>query len=527
MKNEEKGLILIELITAMAIFSLGMAGIFILFVGGTKGGIKSLERTNSHLLSTETWEASLSLEKKDSSLFTPGNYEIGINNNEWILIPKGGLVGHFLLSNDITDESIYENEATMNNVDFGKDRKEQLFNAAKFNGINSNIRVFSDQSLQLTGPLTISAWVISTEENGIIAGKYNENTQTGSYVLSKENNFYVFKVFGTQGYDTISTEIIDENTWNHVLGVFDPAEPRIRIYINGELKNSKITSINLLDPASSIKFTIGADSANNNVWNGSISDVRIYNYSLTSAHIAGLYEKYSTKKEKKLKISTIKQLIASWHFDEGEGCIIHDNTENCNHGYIRNCQADLWTLSRFEKENKAYSFNQNNFLEIMDSNSLQIEDEISISLWVKLPESLPEQTMVLLHKRATGTNDYSFALSYNKAEKAYEWAISKGQENNLTSVKALNVAVKEKWQHLLLTYNNIDRKIYINDVEIINTTPSSFSNAGDNSNLYIGQKANQSNKFAGIIDDLRIYNKILNNKEKLEIFLNDNNFFLK
>lgn len=522
MKN--KGFILIELLVAMTVFSIGTAGIFMLFIGGTKGGIASIERTNAYLLSLEAWEAVQSIEKNDSSLLTPGNYEIGINNNEWLLIPKGGLMGHFILSNNATDSSIYNNEALISNVDFTKDRKGQLFNAAKFNGFNSSIRVFQDSSLRITGPLTISAWV--NGEDGVIIGKYNKEIENGSYFLKKENNTFVFKIFGPQGNDSISSIIENENTWNHVLGVFDPAKPSLSIYINGELKDSKTTTINSLNLSSNINFTIGADASNTNFFNGLISDVRIYNYSLTSSHAMGLYEKYSAKNEKSLEISDTKDLLASWSFDENQGCISHDNSSNRNHGYIRNCQDDLWTTNRFEKENKAFSFNGDSFLEILDSQSLQRQNELSISLWIKLPYPLPLETMVLLHKKAISQNDYSFALSYNGSEKSYEWAISMGQESSLTSIKALNVATSD-WQHLLLNYNGSNRKIHINNIEITNITASSFSNISNNSNLYIGQKGDGNNKFTGIIDDLRIYNKTLNNNERIKILTNNNNFFLK
>ena len=78
-QNREQGLILIELLTAMAVFAIGIITIFALFVNATKGVLISLDKTKANLLSEEKLEAAHSIFKDEKDYLTPGKYEVGVN----------------------------------------------------------------------------------------------------------------------------------------------------------------------------------------------------------------------------------------------------------------------------------------------------------------------------------------------------------------------------------------------------------------------------------------------------------------
>jgi Tfp pilus assembly protein PilV len=524
-KKKQKGMMLIELLTAMAIFALGIMTIFALFINATQGVVASLNKTNASLLSNEILEAVHSIAGQDPSYFAPGKYEIGVNsNNEWVLIPRSGLVAHFVLSNDATDSSSYGNHGVMENISFAQDRNKQLFNAAWFNANNSVISTKNGSSLQISGPLSISAWVLGIgSEPKIIAGRYDFSEETSGYVIYKQNNYYYFKIAGPQGTDTISASS-ENKPWEHVVGVYDQADQRMDLYINGQLKNSKETNITSINTEPFKEFTIGTDSSNSLVWERLISDVRVYNRSLTANEVSGLNNTYSARGKKSLVVSVIDQLIGSWSFNEGEGCMIHNNITN-DHGRINNCNLVSWAENRYSKENRSLEFTDAQII-VPWNNSLDIQDNISISTWIKMPDPLPENDMVILNKKANGSEDYSFLLIYHENEQGYGWAISSGTEN-VSLVKSSNTVVPNKWQNIIVTFNGENRKIYIDNNEITDLETDEWDNPGSGSLLSIGKDLTGQDNFIGIIDDLRIYNKILTQKERISIFLNHLNYYLE
>jgi hypothetical protein len=507
--------------------------IFTLFVSATQGVIIGLEKTRGILLSTEALEAAFSISKYDQDYLTPGKYEVGLNhNNQWVLIPKNGLMGHFLLSNNAQDSSIYKNHGIMQQVTFSEDRKGQPLAAARFNGRNdSYIKTEYAFSLQIEGSLTLAAWVLDTgveETRRTIAGKYDIPEGEGGYMLYKEGDNYYFTISGQGG--TVSIWAPSDNLpWEHVTGVYDPGDKTMRLYINGQLiKTPETTNISSINKVPGIEFFIGNDASDLNPWYGLISDVRVYKRALTANEIAGLYHSYSAPYEKSLIVSDLDKLAGIWSFNEGEGCIAHDNSGNNNHGLIKNCFLTQWMENRQGKEDRAFNFENNNYIEIADSSTLQIEDKISISLWIKMPGELPDQDMTILHKRTVGAKDYSFSLTYQGTEKGYGWAVSAGAPDQLNQVKLSDAAIPDRWQHLIVTFDGTNKRMYIDNREITNLESSSINNPGTDSRLFIGQNAAGQNNLSGVvIDDLRIYNKILESTERQTIFLGETNYYLE
>jgi Tfp pilus assembly protein PilV len=526
--GNKKGLILIELLIAMAIFAIGVVTIFTLFISATQGVKIGLEKTRGLFLSTEALEAAYAISKKDPDYLTPGKYEVGVNDdNQWVLIPKNGLMGHFLLSNNAQDSSIYKNHGIMQQVTFFEDRKGQPLAAARFNGIDSFIKTEYAFSLQIEGPLTISAWVDTGVEATptAIAGKYDISKGEGGYLLYKEGGDYYFLISGKGGTASVSAPS-GNLPWEQVAGVYDPGDKTISLYINGELIiKSEATNVTSINKVPEIEFFIGNDASLSYPWHGLISDVRVYNRSLTANEIAGLYNSYSAPYEKSLIVSDLDRLAGIWSFNEGEGCTAHDNSGNNNHGLIKNCSTTTqWSENREGKPGRSFNFGNNNYIEVADSPTLQIKNEISISLWIKMPEELPEQdVMTILQKRAVGSEDFSFALTYQGAEKGYGWAASAGAPDQLNQVKLAGAAIPDRWQHIVVTFNSATLEMYIDDNKIDDLTPSIISNPGTDSRLFIGQ-----DNLSGVaIDDLRIYNKILEPAEIQAIFLGKNNYYLE
>jgi hypothetical protein len=76
-----------------------------------------------------------------------------------IPIPRAGLVGEWLFTDNLNDTSGNAFDGVATGATFGPDRFGVANGAAVFNGINQYISVPSESDLALTGDLTISAWI--------------------------------------------------------------------------------------------------------------------------------------------------------------------------------------------------------------------------------------------------------------------------------------------------------------------------------------------------------------------------------
>jgi hypothetical protein len=163
-------------------------------------------------------------------------------------------------------------------------------NALSFNGASSYVDLGNPAALQLTGSMTIEAWVKATS-NPANDGQILAKSNLGGWQLktSPDTGPYTFgvSVSGTsttkaQRYSTATRAL---NTWYHVAGVYDSASQTLSTYVNGALDNGTLRGV---IPASqfnqNVNVNIGRRSGGY-YFNGVIDEVRIYNRALSQAEI--------------------------------------------------------------------------------------------------------------------------------------------------------------------------------------------------------------------------------------------------
>lgn len=143
-------------------------------------------------------------------------------------------------------------------------------------------------SLQLTGDLTISAWVsLGDLTNQGIAGKIRNGPYQG-YGITKQSGYFKFWTAAADAYTYTQSDVtyIATTGWYNVVGVRTSGTNRL--WINGVLQNDSQS------PAfadSGDIFTIGRYYSNNTSYNagGNISAVSVYNRALSSSEILQNY----------------------------------------------------------------------------------------------------------------------------------------------------------------------------------------------------------------------------------------------
>ena len=168
-------------------------------------------------------------------------------------------------------------------------------NALSFNGTSSYVDLGNPTSLQLTGSMTVSAWVkaaANPADDGQIVAKSND-ASGWQLKTSPDTGPETFGMAITTGTNThiqrYSTTVRSLNTWYHVAGVYDASAQTLSMYVNGVLDNGTLSGVVPSSQTnSSVNVSIGRRAPG--TWggfyfNGLIDEVRIYNRALTQAEI--------------------------------------------------------------------------------------------------------------------------------------------------------------------------------------------------------------------------------------------------
>jgi len=147
---------------------------------------------------------------------------------------------------------------------------------------NSFVQVPNDPSLQITGSITMDAWINQAAVGGRIIDKVTAFNVDG-YLLDVVGDRLRLFVGGVW---VVSNAPMPTGTFMHVAGVYNGTS--LAVYINGVLSNEIPTAVASI-PISDNSVRIGADSTGGSLFNGIIDEPRIFDRALSAAEIATIY----------------------------------------------------------------------------------------------------------------------------------------------------------------------------------------------------------------------------------------------
>ncbi len=167
--------------------------------------------------------------------------------------------------------------------------------AMVFNGTSDYVTVTDTAALDITGPITISAWIKTTVKDGIYR-RIIDKSYTSGYVLNMVGDSSGRVMTEIQDYAAVGTTDVADGNWHLVTGIYDGSY--VRIYVDGSQQGSTAYSGGI--SANAYNLTIGMDNSNypgNERFSGSIDDVRIYSFALSPAEVFALYHAGSGTEE--------------------------------------------------------------------------------------------------------------------------------------------------------------------------------------------------------------------------------------
>lgn len=362
---------------------------------------------------------------------------------------------------------------------------------------------------------SISMWLKTNLTNNpqALTGIYNVDGDIRSYLvyISGGNRInFCLSSLGTWDSVTCATsDTYDFNGWTLVTATYN--QSTMNLYVNNTFSNSTTYNGGVYSPPKSAVFRVGRIwyvAGDHYQFNGSVDDVRVYQKPLSLTEISELY---NNSAENYVDLSWTDQdvndgLVLYMPFEEGTGTITKDWSDKKNDGLLMN--SPTWNSS--SKYGKGIDLDgTDDFVNVSHSSSLGIgQDEFTWTAWI-YPKEHPTEGII-----------------FNK-ENAYEWAIDssgniKWAINNTvpgwTWRTTEILAEINEWSFVALTYDGSNVDAYDEGILVNSTTASGIIEPND-VHLRIGARnlAAPSSLFNGSIDEVRIYNSSLSQREIIDV----------
>ena len=190
-------------------------------------------------------------------------------------------------------------------------------------------------------------------------------------------------------------------------------------------------------------------------------------------------------------------LVAAYGFEEGTGTTTADSSGLNNTGTLSN--ATWATTGRF---GKALSFNGTNaWVTVPDANVLDLTTTMTIEAWVN-PTTLTSWRTIVLKESTSGLS-YGLYAHDGSRPAAYIRIGSSDIDRAGTAVLPTNT-----WTHVAMTYDGTTLRLYVNGAQVA-TRAISGSIVTSTGALRIGGNASWGEYYAGLIDEIRIYSRVL------------------
>ena len=190
-------------------------------------------------------------------------------------------------------------------------------------------------------------------------------------------------------------------------------------------------------------------------------------------------------------------LVAAYGFDEGSGATVTDASGNGNTGTVNDT-----TWSTTGKFGGALKFNgTNSLVTIPDSASLHLSTGMTLEAWVD-PSTVSSAWRDVVYK--ANDNFYLEATSTN-GSLPDAGMIAGGSYGDAFGTAKLTASA---WAFLTETYDGSALKLYVNGTQVA-STPHTGAITTSTSPLQIGGDSLYGQYFAGLIDNVRVYNVAL------------------
>ena len=373
--------------------------------------------------------------------------------------------------------------------------------ALALDGIDDYVEATTYQGITGSADRTCSAWIKTSQAVRAILFWGDESAAGGKWMFTIDGATGALRVAVTGG-NIAGTTVINDDQWHHVAAVFsDDGSANVedvKLYVDGFRETVGFVNPAPLQTLASDNVTIGR-SASGQYFEGLIDDVRIYDRALTSAEIYEL---------------ALIPLHLHLPFDETAGTTVQDVSRYDRSGQL--LSEPVWQPSGGQINGALQFDGADDYVEITGYKGITGSADRTCSAWIKTSQAV--RAILFWGDESAAGGKWMFTI--DGATGALRVAVTGG---NIAGTTVIN---DDQWHHVAAVFsddgsaNVEDVKLYVDGfretVGFVNPAPLQTL-ASDN--VTIGRSAS-GQYFEGLIDDVRIYDRVLTSSEIHELATN-------
>ncbi len=357
-----------------------------------------------------------------------------------------------------------------------------------------------------TQPITVEAWIKPNWTSGYGMVVANRTDASYNWMLYQHTTSGTIQLHGAS--QNASTYTPPNGVWTHVAVTIETNQD-YKMYINGALQQS-ISGFTFNSTGAS-ELSIGDFGSNNEPWNGSIDEVKIYNYAITASQVVS-----DMNAGQPGVGSPVASAVAHWKFDEGsDGTCSGGTNDACNSGSFGSAldgaesgmavpatATSGWTNGG--KFSRALSFDgSNDYISVADNNSLDFTGDMTVSFWA-YPGSSQADYATILSKHNSSSTAYTIEQYSNSTNQYYfSWGGGSFYCGAATDVVTLTAST---WQHVVFSKTGATVTGYVNGVRQYSCTGASATIGTNALALNIGRWTSGASRYwSGSLDEFKIY----------------------
>ncbi len=413
--------------------------------------------------------------------------------------------------------------------------------ALSFDGSNDDVRVTDATSLDITGTVTLSAWIKKTSHP--LSGNFQNILDKGTSASSQVN--YALKTYGSGSSEQVVFYFInsgvhsirgntnlDLNQWYLLTAVYDDTANSIKLYVNGVLQANTVDygspeTTSLLTNNQSIYM--GSQGGAGQYFPGNIDEMRVYNRALPASEIQSLYASGSPDKTNSARSQPQgggrldSSLAGYWKLDDGSGASAADSSTNGNTGTLTNSPA--WATGQI---GGALTFDHvsTKYVSVPDSPAISPSKQMSVALWTQRTDVIGLNNRMYVGKSESGQRSWGLVSMSTGAVRFY---VSTTSADVGTYVDTTTTPITQNsWAHVVAVFDgaetgNTNRaRIYVNGtlqpMTATGTIPAALVDTTANLLVGYGGNGNLGTAFTGNLDEVRVYDRSLSADEISQLY---------
>ncbi|MFC1600714.1 LamG domain-containing protein, partial [Patescibacteria group bacterium] len=409
--------------------------------------------------------------------------------------------------------------------------------ALSFDGANDHVTIADNDAFTVPsgGQITVEAWIKLNKLNDaqipiskMKGSNYEWSMQqtaangAGGGLLTSAGGGYLY---------AFSSQSLSADRWYHVAFTADTTSEEVYLYVDGVLSGTDTTPSGTQAPNGTANVQIGESDAGTGDFQGSVDDVRIYNYARTPQQIV-----QDMNAGHPAPGSPVGSAVGHWKFDEGYGDTAHDSSPQGNNNDLGGSGEDCsdggtpcptWTNDG--KFGKALYFDDSSdYVEVADNTDYEFAagQSYSISLWYQDDYDYPTNTGLVTKGYHDDSQNCPFYLLRIVPAGQPSLNTRDGTCSNEETTTATTDVTDGNWYHIVaLRDSDVNQtRIYVNGVLEDEKTTLDYQ-VGANSDPLVFM--NHYNRYTGgILDEIYIFNsaltadqvKLLYNQGKSAVF---------